>query len=179
MSTTVASALGPTLRPRRIEAEEVEAYRDIRLRALRQDRRAFGSTLERESAYGPAQWQSRVTASATSDRETIWVLGPRGGPFFGLAGAFRDGDRFMVVGMWLEPSYRGAGHGGALLDAVLAWIRTVAPSAPIVLSVNPEQAAAERLYRSRGFVPTGRTEPLPHAPDARIVELTLPHTDPP
>jgi ribosomal protein S18 acetylase RimI-like enzyme len=60
--------------------------------------------------------------------------------------------------MWVEPRARGKGVGRALGQAVIDW--AAAKGAPSVrLAVNEQDAAAPALYRSLGFVDTGRREP--------------------
>jgi putative acetyltransferase len=54
------------------------------------------------------------------------------------------------VGMLLDSGFRGRGLGGALLDAAIAWARE-ARLHGLELEVFPHNAAALRLYRSRGF----------------------------
>ncbi|MGP6159964.1 MAG: N-acetyltransferase family protein [Vulcanimicrobiaceae bacterium] len=55
-----------------------------------------------------------------------------------------------TVGMLVGPDFRGRGIGAALLDAALAWA-CAQPLRRLELEVFPHNAAALRLYRSRGF----------------------------
>ena len=65
-----------------------------------------------------------------------------------------------LFGMWVAPSARGQGAGGALVDAVVAWARAEA-FPRILLDVGDDNEPAIHLYASRGFVPTGVTTTLP------------------
>jgi ribosomal protein S18 acetylase RimI-like enzyme len=76
--------------------------------------------------------------------------------------------------MWVSPSHRGRGIGGALLDTLLDWAARLDPGATVVLSVNPGQRAAAELYRSRGFRSTGVIEPLGHTPGEFVHEMVRP-----
>ena len=73
--------------------------------------------------------------------------------------------------MMIEVSKQGRGYGRAALDQVLAYIRTkpFGASDRVTLTCNRENSRALRLYKSRGFVPTG-------AEDEEEIELsrTLP-----
>lgn len=171
---TARKAPRPRYRVRRVTEHDLEAYRAVRLRALAADRLAFGSTLERERAFEESLWKERLEAGATSRRESIWLAeGPRG-RVVGMIGSFTDAEGPVIVAMWVEPRHRGHGVGGALLDALLAWLDSADPPSSARLSVNPDQSAAVALYRSRGFRPTGRSEPLPHAPTVAVVEMRRP-----
>ena len=73
--------------------------------------------------------------------------------------------------MMIDVSKQGRGYGRAALDQVLAYIRTkpFGASDRVTLTCNRENSRALRLYKSRGFVPTG-------AKDEEEIELsrTLP-----
>ncbi len=73
--------------------------------------------------------------------------------------------------MMIDVSKQGRGYGRAALDQVLAYIRTkpFGTSDQVTLTCNRENSRALRLYKSRGFVPTG-------AEDEEEIELsrTLP-----
>lgn len=73
--------------------------------------------------------------------------------------------------MMIDVSKQGRGYGRAALDQVLAYIRTkpFGASDRVTLTCNRENSRALRLYKSRGFVPTG-------AEDEEKIELsrTLP-----
>ena len=59
--------------------------------------------------------------------------------------------------MMIDVSKQGRGYGRAALDQVLAYIRTkpFGASDRVTLTCNRENSRALRLYKSRGFVPTG------------------------
>lgn len=73
--------------------------------------------------------------------------------------------------MMIDVSKQGRGYGQAALDQVLTYIRTkpFGASDRVTLTCNRENRRALRLYKSRGFVPTG-------AEDEEEIELsrTLP-----
>ncbi len=163
--------MSPEIALRRIRAEEWEAYRGVRLEALRTDPLAFGSTLEREAALPPETWQERVRNGALADRRATFVAEDGSGRFVGIATVIDRADRFEVVGMWVHPNARGQGLGGRLLDATLAWVESSFPSAQVVLGVNPAQEAVVRLYRSRGFSFTGVDDPSVYHPGTVVRQM--------
>lgn len=60
------------------------------------------------------------------------------------------------LGIGVERSYRGKGHGTALLDAALRWAKS-GGLAWVDLSVFAHNQRAYELYRRFGFVEVGRT----------------------
>jgi ribosomal protein S18 acetylase RimI-like enzyme len=159
---------------RRIRAEEWEAHRALRLKSLANDRIAFGSSSERESQYSEAEWRERTEKGASSTSSSLSVAEAPGRGLVGMAvGALVEG-RLWVFGMWVEPSWRGRGTGGALLDSAIAWLHQQRPGEPIFLDVNPRQTAAVRLYESRGFRVTGKSKKLDHSPGEIALEMSTP-----
>ena len=161
------SSLGSSLQIRKVHEVEWAEYRDLRLRALREDPLAFGSTLERERQFPEPLWRQRLANPDSSS----WVAVASGDHFVGMAVAAKVEGEYHIFGMWVAPDHRGKGAGGRLLDAAIAWIRESSPNASILLEVNPRQEAAVQLYRSRGFGFTGRTTSLDHSPCEKCHEM--------
>ncbi len=65
--------------------------------------------------------------------------------------------------MWVAPSARGHGGGEALIEAVVAWVRSLGASR-LQLWVTATNEPAIALYRRTGFVDTDETQPLPSNP---------------
>ncbi len=169
----------PTVRVRAARAAEWALVRELRLRALVSDPLAFGSTAARERALEEADWRRRLSKGPTGgpSRTVVALTSPN--RFVGMAAFVAVDDRWHVFAMWVDPTLRGQGIGGHLLDAGLRWMRTENPRRPIVLGVNPRQGPARRLYESRGFRRNGRTSPLEHTPGESVVEMVLRPIAPP
>ena len=176
-------------RVRRIRADEAEALRAIRLRALADTPLAFGSTHAREAAYPPERWEKWARESVAAPGQA-WFLAlahddeagagaatdPDTDPRpVGLAFAVIDADdpeRAHLFSMWVAPEARGTGAARVLVDAVVAW--TAAQGARTLhTAVTIGREAAARLYARAGFVDTGRREPLGHS-DAQTAMLERP-----
>jgi ribosomal protein S18 acetylase RimI-like enzyme len=156
---------------RRLRESDVAALRTLRLAALSADPMAFGSTHAREAAFDEAKWTDRVRQGATSTDGATWVAEADGVGLVGMIVALLQDHAVHVFGMWVDPSYRGQGLGGRLLDVLLEWAAVRAPASPVVLSVNPTQLSAVRLYLGRGFRPTGVVEPIGHTPGVVVHEM--------
>jgi GNAT superfamily N-acetyltransferase len=146
----------------RVLAGQAAQLRALRLRALREDPDAFGSTLMREAGLPEKHWQHWSTDSDAGEHRVVFVAAVP--EWAGMAGGFLDENRpgtATVGAMWVDPAHRRRGLGTQLLDAVLDW--AVSRSAVMIeLSVTDENAAAERLYARAGFTHAGVRAPLDH-----------------
>jgi GNAT superfamily N-acetyltransferase len=156
-----------TVQVHRVGPERWETWREVRLEALRVDPDAFGSTLEREEAFGPAVWRERLDG-----RSGPAVLAETdGGPVGMGAGYGYEPGRLMVVAMWTAPAWRGRGIGRRILDEVVAWGLTQDLS--VDLWVEDRNVAARTFYERYGFVADGATAPLRDGSPLTMSRLVL------
>ena len=87
-----------------------------------------------------------------------------------------DGKVAEMKRMYLQPAYRGRGLGRALLNQAVTWAQAQRCRS-VVLDTSAAMTAAQRLYESAGFVPTGtRTETGAHDSRCEVLyTLRLPH----
>ena len=150
-----------SLRIERFAPHEWLSYRELRLRALVDSPDAFGSTLERESAFPDDLWAERLERGARSPTD-LPLVARLGDEMVGMAwGRVQEADRrdVHVYQVWVAPEHRVRGVGQALLGAVIAWARESGVR-QISLDVTCSNTAAMRLYARAGFLPTGEPEPL-------------------
>lgn len=142
------------LRTQQVTPEQWQVWRDLRLRSLREEPGAFGSTHDREARFDEQTWRSRVDGTAGPA-----VVAYAGEVPVGMgAGWLYEPGRVMVVAMWTDPAWRGNGVGGLVLEHVVGWAREHGLRPDLwVADANP---AARRLYERRGFRPDGLSEPL-------------------
>jgi len=141
-----------------LRAATLETVRPLRLRALRQDPDAFGSTLESEQERPDAEWAFWVEGTLIAFDDDVPV---------GMAKLKVDGDAAQLLGMWVAPQSRGRGVGELLVRALV----DRAQDRPISLCVAETAPAARRLYERLGFVPTGTTGTL--RPGSAIATVDL------
>jgi GNAT superfamily N-acetyltransferase len=157
---------------RRVRPDEGPQLRALRLHALRDAPWAFGSTLAREGTFTDTVWRERATRGAAgadvvtyvAEADDRWI-----GMATGLA-ADPNEPRIDLVGMFVEPAARGRGVGAALVEAVAGWARG-RRAMRLHLWVTAANGPALALYRRCGFRPTGKTQPLDHAPSLLEVEM--------
>jgi GNAT superfamily N-acetyltransferase len=149
---------------RSITNDDLDVYREIRLRALADSPSAFGSTHDDELAMPLEGWIERVTSAAAGDERTM-VLAFDGDECIGLAATYDDdyGADVQLVSMWVAPTHRGTGVAAELVEAVLAWARA-AGARNVALWVTTGNDRARRFYERLGFTITGDVQPLPSDP---------------
>ena len=151
----------------RLVADDWQAYRAIRLAMLHESPSAFGSTHSEAASYDEQLWRQRLADNAVMLAKVGTT--PAGSVMYSEYGATDPGD-CALYGMWVDPRFRGAGVGRALVDAVIAQASAGAKRR-VVLHIVAGNDQASRLYERAGFVPTGQTVPYPH--DGRVVEVEM------
>jgi GNAT superfamily N-acetyltransferase len=95
-----------------------------------------------EAAYSPAALRQRW-----EDHPIYLVV--EGESVVAFTDAFIEDDQIVVSALCTHPAHRRRGAAGILLE----WIRSQAPSLPIMADVVLGNQAAESFYEARGFVP--------------------------
>jgi ribosomal protein S18 acetylase RimI-like enzyme len=139
---------------RRLPTDRWKDFRKLRLRALKSDPSAYGSSYEEEVTLKEDEWKRRIksTLFAMSGDEPIGMI----------VCWFNEGLKTRhtaeIYGFYVSPEHRGKGTGTKLFERAIALIRRNRGIIKVSLAVNPEQRIALRIYRKEGFVVTGRTE---------------------
>jgi ribosomal protein S18 acetylase RimI-like enzyme len=162
--------MGGMVEIREVAGEDWQEMRDVRLAALREAPRAFGSTYAREAPFTEEQWRARI-----SDRSvTFLAYLPPAAQAAGIAGAYVGEDGIaQVVSMWVRPAARGRKVGEALIEATAGWARAGGFEA-LCLWVTEANDAARRLYERCGFTATGERQPLPSDPAIPEIRMSRP-----
>ena len=137
---------------RRIGADDVEAFRRIRLEALREEPSAYASSYEDSVVLTDEDWRNRM-------REPVFVAFRADEPV-GLAGLVRQrsskmAHRANIVMVYVRKSQRGTGVADGLIDAVIEEARAMG-IVQLELAVTAENLSAARFYRRKGFAEIGR-----------------------
>jgi GNAT superfamily N-acetyltransferase len=152
-------------------AEDWQAFRDIRLEALRDAPSAFGSTYEREVVRGETQWRDRISRGGTF---LAYLPDLTASEPAGLIGGYQEDPATVeLVSMYVRPRARGRGVGEALVAAVIGWARDQ-NAAEVHLWVTETNAPARALYERCGFALTGEQQPLPSDPSLGEVAMSHP-----
>jgi RimJ/RimL family protein N-acetyltransferase len=132
------------------------AFRELRLRALKEHADAFTSSYEEDMQQPLAATERRISGE---DGNVFWGAFVDG-RLQGIVGLTREPRRKNahkadVVAMYVAPESGRRGLGRALLQAVIDHARSVAGLEQLVLSVTRSNEAARELYRAAGFTTFG------------------------
>lgn len=139
---------------RALTPADAEAYRSVRLCALREQSPAFGSLPEdepnlSETAVRLAQSDDRCFFGAFQNEQLNEQL--IGIVRLSRYSASNEKHRGYLAGLYVLPPFRCHGCGRALVREALSWAANVPGIRRVNLTVVTEQKAAIRLYQSFGF----------------------------
>lgn len=132
---------------RRLDTADAEAFRALRLEALRLEPDAFGSTYESEAADPPERFRATLAPGRVfglfRDRMLVGIAG------YSVDAWEKSRHKAGLWGMYVQPQARGRGAGTALMRAL---ITAAASEVEILqLKVVSTNQAALALYRALGF----------------------------
>lgn len=160
--------IGMLVRP--MTAENWEKSLELRLRALADAPDSFRQTLEEEQLR-TEEWAEMAQRTVEHPDVESWLAEVDGAEVgVAFSRVREDGTTLGISAMWVAPEARGLGVGRALLDAAEDWGRQRGCAAAS-LSVTAGNSAAEELYRSAGYEPTGECEPLREGSSLECVQL--------
>jgi ribosomal protein S18 acetylase RimI-like enzyme len=145
---------------RRIRADEGLAYREVRLRALKQAPDAYGTTFAEASTRTETEWTEFARRSAESETFALFVLDRGDGSLAGLAAiSMEEGvpEEGTVFQMWIDEDLRGTEWGSGLLAAAERHGESLGARS-ITLSVEDDNPRARRFYDRAGYTLTGASE---------------------
>lgn len=163
------------IRVRRIESDEAEVYRAVRLAALEESPAAFATTLDAATGFESDVWEERVRTASVGIHSVIFLaFDDQESPIGMVAVLEGDPERTTaeLVSMWVAPSGRRQGVGASLVERAVSWAAE-SGFGRVELWVTEGNHAAEALYRKLGFVVTGDVKPLPSDPCKDEVRMRL------
>lgn len=150
-------------------ASEWERLRALRLEALQDSPRSYGSTYAREVLVTDAEWQERA-ASGAAGIEAVAMAAAVDGDWVGMARGYLELPAAHLIAVYVTTAWRRHGLAAALSAAVVAWAGDRGAS-EIFLSVSDWNTGARRVYEALGFEATGVQRSLPW--DATVSESEM------
>ena len=132
---------------RALTKTDVQAFRALRLRSLREHPEAFGSSAEEEEALTTEQLAERLSASPDANHFGAFVSEQ----LMGILGFFRNNrtktrHKAYLGSMYVLPEVRGQGVGKALLVEAIRHSRALPELEELVLAVTVGNERARSLY---------------------------------
>ena len=161
---------------RAVTPGDAEAWRELRLEALRRHPLAFTADLAEAEARPLEAWRQQAADSGGGGSALVVVAVGSAGILVGMAGVYTPPQPKLahlgtVWGVYVREAFRGRGVGDALLRACIDWARGKG-LAGLRLSVVAGNDAAVRCYERCGFVRYG-VEPMAVNWEGRVYDETL------
>jgi len=138
---------------RRLTADDAEAYRTVRLRALREHPEAFTISYDDEVGESTTYFVERVVQVPTFgafDGETlVGIIG------VALNHWEKIRHRAVIIRVYVAPEVRGQGVARKLLDTAMAFVHEQPEIEIAELEVTVGNEGARRMYVEAGFVTYG------------------------
>lgn len=148
-----------TITLHRLEVDDWERFRAVRLEALRSDPGVFSARLADALARSDEGWQDFLRNPNTA------VFGVFDGEqMIGITGISIDredptGETAMLWGSWLRPDYRGRGISKAMYEARLGWAKAHPICKKVVVSHRESNIASRNANQKNGFRFVGKSDP--------------------
>ena len=161
---------------RTITPGDAEAFREMRLEALRLHPVAFTADLPEAEARSLDAWREQAAHSSGGGADVVMVAQSAGGGLAGMAGVFTPRQPKLahsgtVWGVYVRGPFRGRGVGESLVRACVHWARGKG-LAGLKLSAVDGNDAALRCYERCGFARYG-VEPIAVQWEGRLYDEAL------
>ena len=138
---------------RKLTEDDIDALWNLRLRALKDNPEAFGSTYEETLQRGQESFRQRLRQPHA---ETFYIGAFEEESLVGMVGFFRENGlkgqhKGYIISMYTAPEQRGKGVGKALVAEAIAQARMIPEVEQLHLAVVTTNTAARQLYQSLGF----------------------------
>jgi ribosomal protein S18 acetylase RimI-like enzyme len=140
---------------RALGSEDIDKYRELRLRGLEEHPEAFGETADHFKSISPELLINRLNRSQELGGCTL-VARNSVGRFvgtvsLGVTDAKKMSHRGVLWGMYVDSASRGIGLGRQLLEECVSRALTTPGLEMITLSVVTTNEVAFNLYKAQGF----------------------------
>jgi ribosomal protein S18 acetylase RimI-like enzyme len=147
----------PQIPIRPIRGNDVEAFKALRLEALKSHPEAFGADYHESLAAPESMWRERIQPSF--DNTGRIFLADAGGQLAAMTGVLREkGTKVdhsaFIWGVYVRPAFRGQGLGERMIRSAIGWCEETKLRF-VRLTVVTSNHAAIRCYKRCGFEEVG------------------------
>ncbi len=137
---------------KRLNENDWQELRALRLKALQSDPAVFGSNYQKESTMTESEWKNWLQ----SEDAAIFILYENTTPL-GMTGINVDRDdptkkTAILWGSWLEPHARGKGLSKIMYRERIAWAKKHPTIERIVVSHRASNLRSKRAAQKHGFL---------------------------
>jgi ribosomal protein S18 acetylase RimI-like enzyme len=138
--------------------DDTIAWRELRLRMLREHPDAFGSAYEEQAPWPLERFAQRLREADAPDNFLLGAFEDGklvGSVAMGREEGMKNRHKAGIFSMYVAPEAHGRGVGRALLAEVIARARALPGIEQLQLAVTTHNTAARNLYAALGFAPYG------------------------
>jgi len=163
----------------KLPVSEWQAFKELRLKALKTSRTSFGSTFEREVTFPDEKWKEKLESSVIEERSLMLFAKTDNNKLIGMIGSYWNPDKpeeanvVHIWGVYVDEDYRGNGVGHRLFDELLTTIRAKHGLEKATLTCNINNTGAQKLYAKEGFVKIGEIKEGLKAGDDSYDEVVM------
>lgn len=135
-----------------LEPNQWKKYKDLRLRALKEEPQAYASSYQDNVKHSGQFWKQRLEDAVKE--QTRWlVFAKLEGKLVGMVGASieKEIDNVHIIAVYVVPEERGKGISKLLMNSILSKVKDNKLIKKITVEVNSEQLPALNLYKNSGF----------------------------
>jgi len=137
----------------KLALEDWQSYRNLRLRALKEDAQAFGASYQKNFDYPEEEWKRRLQNAL--DGNDRWLLfAKENNKLVGMIGAFLEEDNPNVAhltGVFVPKEERGRGISNLLLIEILKGISKNPQVTAVRSSISLTQKVSVMVHKKFGF----------------------------
>lgn len=142
----------------KLPASKWREYRNLRLKAVKNDPLAFVDTYEEELNSSEEKWKLRLNSP-----NGLMLFAEADGKPVGMVGAFwenKEKNKHIanIVSLFVKEEFRGKGIGKILLEAMIKELNRKSDIRKLKLGVVFTQIAALNMYQKLGFKIIGKAE---------------------
>jgi len=134
-----------------LNEQDTQAYRTVRLNALKNSPESFGSSYEEEAAFEVERFTNRITKPNSTTFGAFEVNQLVGICNLSFQPRKKMNHRAEIFSMYVEPEFRRKGIGKALIERAIKSARERNTVQQIYLTVVSSNKTAKALYESLGF----------------------------
>ena len=132
---------------RKLDEDDVDIWRKIRLESLEIDTESFGSCYEEEVIYSESEWKKELKEDSVFGAfETGMLVGVVRFHRFTIV---KERHRGALYAMYVMPKYRGRGIANSLVKVAIEHARSCVLTLRLGCATN--KIAAIELYKKNGF----------------------------